>query len=44
MNTFIVLLRGVTPNGKNKVPMVRLREVLNGAGFINVRMYITSGN
>ena len=44
MNTFIVLLRGVTPNGKNKVPMVRLREVLNGAGFVNVRTYITSGN
>ena len=44
MNTFIVLLRGVTPNGKNKVPMVRLREVLTGAGFVNVRTYITSGN
>ena len=44
MNTYIVLLRGVTPNGKNKVPMVRLREVLTGAGFVNVRTYITSGN
>ena len=44
MNTFIVLLRGVMPSGKNKVPMVRLREVLSGAGFGNVRTYIQSGN
>ncbi len=44
MNTFIVLLRGVMPSGKNKVPMVRLREVLKEAGFGNVRTYVQSGN
>jgi uncharacterized protein (DUF1697 family) len=42
--TYIVLLRGVTPGGKNKVPMARLREVLAAAGFENVRTYIQSGN
>lgn len=44
MNTYIVLMRGVMPNGKNKVVMVRLREVLIGAGFGNVRTYVQSGN
>lgn len=42
--TYIVLLRGVTPSGKNKVPMGELREVLARACFENVRTYIQSGN
>lgn len=44
LNTYIVLLRGVMPVGKNKVPMAQLREVLSDAGFINARTYIQSGN
>jgi uncharacterized protein (DUF1697 family) len=44
MKTYIVLLRGVMPTGKNKVPMAQLREVLTNAGFKNVRTYIQSGN
>lgn len=44
MNTYIVLLRGVMPTGKNRVPMAQLREVLSGAGFADVRTYIQSGN
>ncbi|RIK31804.1 MAG: hypothetical protein DCC56_06390 [Anaerolineae bacterium] len=44
MKTHIVLLRGVMPTGKNKVPMAQLREVLAQAGFKNVRTYIQSGN
>ena len=44
MKTYIVLLRGVMPTGKNKVPMARLREVLAEDGFENVRTYIQSGN
>ncbi len=44
MKTYIVLLRGVMPTGKNKVPMAQLREVLTSAGFGNVRTYIQSGN
>jgi uncharacterized protein (DUF1697 family) len=44
MNTSIILLRGVMPSGKNKVPMARLREVLAKHGFAHVRTYIQSGN
>lgn len=44
LKTYVVLLRGVMPTGKNKVPMAQLREVLSDAGFINVRTYIQSGN
>lgn len=44
MKTYIILLRGVMPTGKNKVPMAHLREVLTDAGFGNVRTYIQSGN
>jgi uncharacterized protein (DUF1697 family) len=44
MRTQIILLRGVMPTGKNKVPMAQLREVLMNAGFNNVRTYIQSGN
>jgi uncharacterized protein (DUF1697 family) len=44
MATYIVLLRGVMPSGKNKVPMAHLREVLGHAGFGHVRTYIQSGN
>ncbi len=44
MTTFVILLRGVTPSGKNKVPMSRFREVLEEAGFAHVRTYIQSGN
>lgn len=44
MKTYILLLRGVMPVGKNKVPMAQLRDVLGKAGFGNVRTYIQSGN
>lgn len=44
MKTYIVLLRGVMPVGKNKVPMAQLRDVLGKAGFLNVRTWIASGN
>jgi len=44
MKTQIILLRGVTPAGKNKVPMGLLREALEAAGLKNVRTYIQSGN
>ena len=44
MSTYIVLLRGVMPSGKNKVPMAQLREVLKRGGFGNVRTYVQSGN
>lgn len=44
MDTFVILLRGVTPTGKNKVPMAPLRTALTKAGLKNVRTYIQSGN
>jgi uncharacterized protein (DUF1697 family) len=44
MKTYVVLLRGVMPVGKNKVPMARLRELLATAGFKLIRTYIASGN
>jgi uncharacterized protein (DUF1697 family) len=44
MTTYVILLRGVTPSGKNKLPMARFREVLETAGFARVRTYIQSGN
>lgn len=44
MNTFVILLRGITPTGKNKVPMTPLREALAEAGLGGVRTYIQSGN
>lgn len=44
MKTQIILLRGVMPTGKNKVPMAPLRTALEESGFRNVRTYIQSGN
>lgn len=44
MRTYILLLRGVTPTGKNRTPMARLRDVLAKADFDDVRTYIQSGN
>ena len=44
MTTFVLLVRGVTPSGRNKLPMSRFREVLEKAGFSHVRTYIQSGN
>ena len=44
MKTWIVLLRGVMPSGRNKVPMAQLRASLAQAGFERVRSWIQSGN
>lgn len=44
METFVILLRGVTPTGKNKVLMAPLRAALTEAGLKDVRTYIQSGN
>lgn len=44
MKTHVILLRGVTPTGKNRVPMAALRVALAQAGLVDVRTYIQSGN
>jgi uncharacterized protein (DUF1697 family) len=41
---WIVLLRAVNLGARNKVPMARLRELLEEAGYEGVRTYIASGN
>jgi len=44
MKRYLVLLRGINVGGKNKVPMARLRELLEELGHSNVATYIASGN
>jgi uncharacterized protein (DUF1697 family) len=44
MTTYIAFLRGINVGGKNKVPMLELRQALENANFKNVRTYIQSGN
>jgi uncharacterized protein (DUF1697 family) len=44
VKTYIVLLRGVTPTGKNSLLMAPLRAALERAGLKDVRTYIQSGN
>ncbi len=44
MKSFIILLRGLTPTGKNKVLMAPLRAALTKAGLRDVQTYIQSGN
>lgn len=44
MQTYVILLRGVTPAGRNRVPMADLRAGLAEAGLLDVRTYIQSGN
>ena len=44
MSTYVVLLRGVMPYGRNKVPMASLRTILSEVGLENVQTYIQTGN
>jgi uncharacterized protein (DUF1697 family) len=44
MKKYTILLRGVTPTGKNRVPMADLRAALSDAGLLDVQTYIQSGN
>lgn len=44
MTVWIVLLRGINIGGKHIVPMKKLRELLEEAGFFDVQTYIQSGN
>jgi uncharacterized protein (DUF1697 family) len=41
---WVALLRGVNLGGRNKVPMVELRALLDAEGYGSVRTYIASGN
>ena len=44
VSTQIVLLRGINIGPRNRVPMARLREALEEAGFAEVRTHLQSGN
>jgi uncharacterized protein (DUF1697 family) len=44
MPTYVILLRGVAPTGKNKVLMAPLRVALTRTGLRDARTYIQSGN
>jgi uncharacterized protein (DUF1697 family) len=44
MSRYVAFLRGINVGGKNSVPMVRLRAVLEELGFADVATYIASGN
>jgi uncharacterized protein (DUF1697 family) len=44
MRNYVVLLRDINVGGKNKVPMIALKECLERLGFANVSTYIASGN
>ena len=44
MTAYLGLLRGVNVGGNAKVEMARLRALLGGIGFSDVRTYINSGN
>ena len=44
MKKYAILLRGITPSGKNRVPMDILRAALSNAGLLDVQTYIQSGN
>ena len=40
----VALLRGINIGARNRVPMAKLREVLETAGFEDLRTYLQSGN
>lgn len=44
MKSYVILLRGVMPSGKNRVPMAELRTALCDTGLHEVQTYIQSGN
>lgn len=44
MTTYIALLRGINLGARNRVPMARLRELVEQQATTDVRTYIASGN
>ncbi|MDF4203687.1 DUF1697 domain-containing protein [Maribacter sp. SA7] len=44
MITYIAFLRGINVSGKNKIPMIELRELCENIKLQDVQTYIQSGN
>ena len=42
--THVALLRGINVGGRNRIPMARLVDIFESAGYTRVRTYIQSGN
>ena len=43
MKKYAILLRGVTPTGKNRVPMAELRAALSDAGLLDAETNLKYG-
>ena len=41
---YIVLLRGINISGKNKISMIKLKNILEKNNYTNVITYLNSGN
>ena len=41
---YVALLRAVNVGGRNRIAMARLRELLEGLGYGEVRTHLQSGN
>ena len=44
MTRHVALLRAINVGSRNKIPMGRLRTLLDGLGYTGVRTYLQSGN
>ncbi|WP_406690977.1 DUF1697 domain-containing protein [Saccharopolyspora sp. ID03-671] len=44
MNTYVALLRAVNLGSRGRLPMARLRQIITGLGWGEVRTYLQSGN
>jgi uncharacterized protein (DUF1697 family) len=44
MPRYVALLRGINVGGRNPIPMPALKAAFEGAGLVDVRTYIQSGN
>src|SRR2546422_6076184 len=44
MTRHVALLRAINVGGRNKIPMGRLRTLVDGLGYTGVRTYLQSGN
>ena len=44
MKTFVALLRGINVGGHQKIPMADLRQLLEQAGYRDVKTVLASGN
>lgn len=42
--TYVALLRGINVGGNHKVPMARLKAILESLGFVQVKTLLNSGN